>query len=156
MIFLSKGNMSPDNEDWSVKTVNPQRGEVNNTDYLVKWREKRQGVFKAKSEHKVLEVEVLEAGNWDTSDFDKGQMVMSGRLEQSPTQNSRSRKCSWSAVVSTDRKWCKKVTTCSRSWVPWVKTSLRAPIEQIAEKNNAGYDTACYIWVVTDGSECPC
>ena len=62
------------------------------------------GYIKAASEHFVLEVDVLEAGEMgkckDLSEFDKDQIVTAGQLGQSISKTAVLVGCSRSAVVS--------------------------------------------------------
>ena len=66
----------------------------------------------------VLEVDVLYVGEMgrskDLSDFDKNQIVMARRLDQSISETARLVGCSRSAVVSTDQQWSEEGQTTNR------------------------------------------
>ncbi|KAK3549192.1 hypothetical protein QTP70_034192, partial [Hemibagrus guttatus] len=55
----------------------------------------------------------------DLSEFDKDQIVMARRLDQSISKTAALVGCSWSAVVSIYQKWCRS----GSSGKPWTRTT---------------------------------
>ncbi|KAK3574043.1 hypothetical protein QTP86_001342 [Hemibagrus guttatus] len=90
----------------------------------------------------------------DLSEFDKGQIVMARRLDQSISKTAALVWCSWSAVVSIYQKWSKEGTVVNRRQghgrtrvtdahgerrlARVIRSNRRATVAQIAEEVNAG------------------
>lgn len=147
-------------------TLKPLTSEVNNTDYLVTLASvKRWDVCAVcASGQSVLKVDLSEAGKMgkceDLSDSDKGQTVMTRRLDQSVSKKCRS--CSMYAVVCT-YQWSRRRTTSNPVTSKQgslmyngrlVRSHRRATVAQAGQKIMLAMQIAAY--GAAEQSKCPC
>ncbi|KAK3509671.1 hypothetical protein QTP70_008417 [Hemibagrus guttatus] len=102
----------------------------------------------------------------DLSEFDKGEIVMARRLDQSISKTAALVGCSRSAVVNIYQKWSKegtvvnrqqghgrpRLTDASGELARVIRSNGRATVAQIAEEFNAGSDRKVSEYTVHDGS----